>query len=240
MAVVVKLPATIIQAEKHTDEICTLTLKPHKMFPAFKPGQFLHLAIDAYDPSYPWPESRVFSIASSPLLKDIIRVTFIVKGAFSRRMYHELKLNDVVWLKLPYGEFTFDEKVPAVFIAGGTGITPFIAFLENICLKKLSIAPVQMHYGLRNPQQIIFKELLRSCSQELPGFQQFLYIENPGTEYSENFIEGQINIEKIYDLNRDTDAVYYLSGPNEMIKSFRDYLKEKGVNASRIRSDEWM
>ena len=32
----------------------------------FKPGQFLHLALDAFEPGGFWPESRVFSIASAP------------------------------------------------------------------------------------------------------------------------------------------------------------------------------
>jgi len=240
MAVVVKLPATIIQAEKHTEEICSLTLKPHKLFPTFKPGQFLHLAIDAYDPSYPWPESRVFSIASSPARKDIIRITFIIKGAFTRRMYYELKENDIVWLKLPYGEFTFSETAPSVFIAGGTGITPFIAFLENIREKKSDSEPVQLHYGVRANNHLIYSELIRKCSDEIRGFSHFFYIENYDNFSLPGFVPGQIDIEKIYSMNRSDDVIYYLSGPNEMIISFRNYLKDQGVNSSHIRTDEWI
>ena len=37
---------------------------PNGRAPRFRPGQFLHLALDAYDPSGFWPDSRVFSIAS--------------------------------------------------------------------------------------------------------------------------------------------------------------------------------
>ena len=240
MAVVLKLPATIIKAEKTTDEICTLTLKPHKLFPAFKPGQFLHLAIDNYDPSYPWPESRVFSIASSPARKDIIRITFIIKGVFTRRMYNELKENDIVWLKLPYGEFTFDESISSVFIAGGTGITPFIAFLESISEKKTVSASIQLHYGIREPGHMLYQDLLQKCTGTIDGFRQFIYIENPGLFTDKDIIAGRIDIEKIYSLNQDKDVIYYLSGPNEMIKSFRHYMRGKGVNASQIKSDEWM
>ena len=240
MAVVVKLPASIIRAEKHTGEICTLTLKPHKPFPAFKPGQFLHLAMDAYDPSYPWPESRVFSIASSPLEKNILRITFIIKGDFTRRMYNELKENDVVWLKLPYGEFTFPGTSPSVFIAGGTGITPFVAFLETIRAGNPNPASVQLHYGVRDEPQLLYSGLIQSCSEGISGFRHFLYIENHDNCSLPGIIPGKIDIEKIYSMNRADDVIYYLSGPNEMIISFRNFLKDKGVSSSHIRTDEWM
>ena len=50
--------------------------------PLFKPGQFLHLAIDPYDGAGFWPESRVFSIASSPRDRD--RLTHHLRGQSPR------------------------------------------------------------------------------------------------------------------------------------------------------------
>ena len=48
--------------------------------PRWKPGQFLHLALDAYDPSGHWPESRCFTMASGSLEKDHVRLTIAAKG----------------------------------------------------------------------------------------------------------------------------------------------------------------
>ena len=155
-------------------------------------------------------------------------------------MYNELKENDIVWIKLPYGEFTFSETTPSVFIAGGTGVTPFISFLENIREKKITSSPVQLHYGVRFKKQLLYNDLIESCSKDIDTFSRFLYIENSGDCDLNDFIHGKIDIEKIYSMNSSADVFYYLSGPNEMIISFKNYLKKKGVNSSFIKTDEWM
>ena len=62
----VKLPATVQEIITHGDDVFSLRLAPQRQIPPYLPGQFLHLALDAYDPSSHWPESRVFSIATSP------------------------------------------------------------------------------------------------------------------------------------------------------------------------------
>ena len=72
MSTPVKLPAEVENIIHHTDGVKSFIMKPLKPCPNFKPGQFLHLAIDEYDPSFHWPESRVFSIANSPLVKTAI------------------------------------------------------------------------------------------------------------------------------------------------------------------------
>ena len=44
--------------------------------PRFTPGQFLHLALDPYDADGFWPDSRVFSIASSPDARTNLAITY--------------------------------------------------------------------------------------------------------------------------------------------------------------------
>ena len=77
----------------------------------YYPGQFLHLAIDhEYDGSGQWPESRCFSMQSNPDEKTI-KITYAVKGRFTKQMEEKLKIGSEVWLKLPYGDlFTQPHK----------------------------------------------------------------------------------------------------------------------------------
>ena len=87
----------------------------------YSPGQFLHLAIDSdYDGSSQWPDSRCFSMQSNPN-EETIRITYSVKGDFTKQMEQNLKVGSEVWLKLPYGDlFTQPHnKINTVFIAGG-------------------------------------------------------------------------------------------------------------------------
>ena len=93
----------------------------------YHPGQFLHLAIDPdYDGSGQWPDSRCFSMQSNPD-DNTIKISYAVKGRFTRIMEDQLKPGSEVWLKLPYGDlFTRQhDKKNTVFIAAGTFFSGF-------------------------------------------------------------------------------------------------------------------
>ena len=70
VAVVRKIPCLVRAIIDHGERVYTRRARAIDAGPAFKPGQFLHLAIDPYDGAGFWPESRVFSIASSPGDRD--------------------------------------------------------------------------------------------------------------------------------------------------------------------------
>ena len=66
VAVVRRMPCTVRDVIDHGERVYTVDLAPSMPVPRFTPGQFLHLALDPYQADGFWPESRVFSIASSP------------------------------------------------------------------------------------------------------------------------------------------------------------------------------
>src|SRR3954451_21559102 len=105
MAVAQKLGCVIEGIVDHGAHVYTLALRPERPAPRFRPGQFLHLALDPYDPTGFWPESRVFSIASAPHERDRLRITYAVHGRFTGRMESEAIEGRRVWVKLPYGDF---------------------------------------------------------------------------------------------------------------------------------------
>ena len=98
MAVVQKICCCVEQILNHGDHVYTVQLAPDRNVPNFKPGQFLHLALDRYDPGDFWPESRVFSIANSPTTRDHISITYSVRGKFTARMETELTRDRQVWI----------------------------------------------------------------------------------------------------------------------------------------------
>src|SRR5918993_2722575 len=132
MAVAQKLECVVEQIVDHGERVYTLALRPGRAVPRFRAGQFLHLAMDPYDPAGFWPESRVFSIASSPAERDLLRITYAVHGRFTARMETELREGRRVWIKMPYGDFLIDSHGDVVLFAGGTGVSAFTAFLEAL------------------------------------------------------------------------------------------------------------
>lgn len=237
----IKIPAMVEEATLHAEGVKSLVLRPLKKCPAFRPGQFLHLAIDPYDPSFNWPESRVFSIASSPTRRDRLRVVFSVKGTFTKRMYDEIEPGKQLFVKLPYGRFTFPEDGRGiVLIAGGTGITPFISFLEYAIDKGIS-RKISLFYGFRDPAHFLFGSFLRECRKTLPGFELSCFVESGETASVDNNAEkGIIPVKGVLEKTGGTDEeIFFLAGPPGMITAFRDGLSQSGLPTDRIVTDDW-
>ena len=92
MANPVKIKATVLEVIKHDSVVASYRFEPHGRVPKFRAGQFLHLALDDFNLGEQWPESRVFSIASPPSLRQKeLSITVASKGKFTKRIYDTLE-----------------------------------------------------------------------------------------------------------------------------------------------------
>jgi ferredoxin-NADP reductase len=229
MAVVRKLACTVESVTDHGERVYTVRLRTASLVPRFKPGQFLHLALDEYEPGGFWPESRVFSIASPPAERDGLAITYAVKGRFTARMESELQAGVPVWVKLPYGEFVIDPSSDVVLFAGGTGVTAFTAFLQS--LNARHSARVLLFYGARTPELFVYGPLAEACAKDVPGLTCSLVSQAS---------EGVLHAGAAWpDVEALRDPVFYLSGPPEMLEALSGQLLERGVDAGRIQTDAW-
>jgi ferredoxin-NADP reductase len=229
VAVVRKIPCVVRAVTDHGERVYTVDLKPSTAVTHFKPGQFLHLALDAYEPGGFWPESRVFSIASSPRERDRLAITYAVKGAFTTRMERELAPGRSVWVKLPYGEFVVDPGTDAVLFAGGTGVTAFTAFLQS--LQPDQAARVLLFYGARKPNLFVYGPLAEACARAVPSLSYSLVCEETA---------GRLQADSAWPAIATLhDPVFYLSGPPQMLSALTAQLRERGVAKEAIRTDAW-
>ena len=239
MAAPMKFPAIVKRIINHGRQTYTLMLRPGCRVPNYRPGQFTHLAIDPYDPSSHWPESRVFSIATGPCRRhESLRLTYTVVGHYTKRMEVELREGSEVWLKLPYGDFTLkeDSTMETVLIAGGTGFTPFAAFLEHI-IEKETIPPLRIAYGAANEELLVYRELVEEAVSKIPKLRRQYYLESGG---GQDIIPGLIVLEQLLKMvDQPESAIYYISGPKVMIYSLRAKLLDKGYADEIIRIDAW-
>jgi ferredoxin-NADP reductase len=229
MAVVRKIACVVGAVTDHGERVYSVELEPSMPVPRFKPGQFLHLALDEYEPGGFWPESRVFSIASSPRERDRLAITYAVKGAFTARMERELAPGGSVWVKLPYGEFVVDPASDAVLFAGGTGVTAFTAFLQSL---EAGRAPrVLLFYGARKPHLFVYGPLAEACARDVPSLACSLVCEE--TDGCLSVAAAWSGIETL------DEPVFYLSGPPQMLTVLTTQLSEHGISAAAIRTDAW-
>lgn len=225
MAIVKKYRAKVEQIINPLPDIYTLTFSSDKKF-KYLPGQFLHLALDNYDGVGQWPESRCFSIQSSAN-EARIKISYAVKGNFTNRMRNELREGIEVWLKLPYGDI-FQRghyKSNCVFIAGGTGVTPFLSLFTSKEFEDYSNP--RIYLGFRSEQYNIYKdELNSSCNSS--KFVELIYEDK----------KGILNISEIFN-ECGNKSTYFISGPPIMIKNFKKYLIENWVSENKVITDDW-
>jgi NAD(P)H-flavin reductase len=191
----------------------------------YYPGQFLHLALDEdYEGYGQWPDSRCFSIQNPPE-GNVVKITFSVKGKFTTQMKESFSPGRKVWLKMPYGElFTQPHhKENTVFIAGGTGVTPYLSLFGHSWFKDYTKPKVYL--GFRTKAHNIYRKELN----HIPDDKLRIYYED---------INGRINPLDIINENPNFSSVF-ISGPPDMIAFYKESLAEVGVSKDLIFTDDW-
>jgi len=190
-----KYRSELVTISNPFEGIYTLEFKSVGKVYKYKPGQFLHIALDEnYDGIGQWPESRCFSMQSNPDDSNI-KITYAVKGKYTRQMEEQLNVGSNVWLKLPYGDlFTRPHsKEKTVFIAGGTGITPFLSLFTHKSFSEYT-AP-RIYIGFRLKEYNIYKEEIDSIifrSSQVEKYFMKIFYEN---------IDGILDIQTIFNEN---------------------------------------
>jgi NAD(P)H-flavin reductase len=238
MGVPQKLRCHVDRIVDHGEKVYTLELLPERPVPRFRSGQFLHLALDEYEPSGFWPESRVFSIASSPEQRDRLRIVYSVRGRFTARIAQELSVGRHVWVKLPYGDFVIDAIKDVALFAGGTGITAFTAFLES--LPPSFDKRLYIFYGARKPALLLFRPFLEKLRSVVRSVCLYYCVEELAGAPENDLHVGRLSVEAAWPLIQAPETVnYYLSGPPLMLQTLSQGLIKQGVSSAAVKIDSW-
>lgn len=233
-----KLHCVVERVVDHGERVYTLALRPERLVPRFRAGQFLHLALDPYDPTGFWPESRVFSIASPPAQRDCVRITYAVHGKFTARMENDLIEGRRVWIKMPYGDFVIGNRGDVALFAGGTGITAFTAFLED--LDPAARQPVFLAYGARTSDLLIYRDVVERCAQRVPSLEVTYFVEQRGGNEPRGVEHGRVSVDVMWPrLRRPLETQYYISGPPPMLRGIGEDLRARAIAPEAIHIDAW-
>lgn len=245
MAQPIRFPARVEQITRHGPDVATYQLRATKRLPRFIPGQFIHLTMEPFDPASFWPESRVFSVANAVADRRTVELTISRQGAYTSKILDCLDVGDEVWAKGPYGEFTIDAGPGyrrAVLIAGGTGITPFCAFMDAaISQGALPLDSAQLHYGAKTPALLIYRALAERCAALVPSFQVRYYAEQATSSADPGVHPGRLDLASIMDsCAKPAETAFFLSGPKVMIDSFAAQLQTSyGLPPEQVLIDAW-
>lgn len=136
---------TLTGVKEHAqDNMIEVHLNVDANWPGHQPGQFAFLEFDHKEGAHP------FSI-SSAWQADTRDISFHIKrlGDFTKTLPQNLSIGQVVKIQGPYGRFEFEpQDADQIWIAGGVGVTPFLARLQGLQHSVSSAAIPNIHFYL--------------------------------------------------------------------------------------------
>ncbi len=205
----------------------------------FIPGQFVMAGLNVGDPKTALVK-RAYSIASSPMEKGFIDITFnfYPEGKFSPHLY-ALKENDLVYIEGPYGKFNLKEDTSSyhIFLAAGTGIAPLMSMIR--CMDGRNSGPRKaLIYSVKKPENIIYREELLEMHKKKTLDLNITITRAEGTGW--NGLTGRIDSDKISEFaGVFEEAVFYICGPPEMVEGTVKILEELGIPKEKINREQW-
>lgn len=234
----------VSQIDRPSVDVVLVTLSPvtpGECFCEFSAGQYIEL----------WqPESsqlsRAYSIANSPHGDGSVtlHIRRVEGGRFTAWAFDAMKVGDQLKARGPLGNFTMRSApdVPLLLIAGGTGLAPVLALLEQ----QVSFSPERdmvLVWGMQSISDFYAIDTLQSLAQRAPHLRITLAAENlpnqPPTRDHIEFIKGSVmdavqgddTLPKLRDI--------YVAGPPVMLREVARALESRGVRKENLHIDSF-
>lgn len=201
----------------------------------FEPGQFTYVdLLDTTRQIHRDFEAHPFSIASAPG-QDTISLVIETSGKHTTRLKEIAAADDArALLHGSYGRLV--AHIPArkrqLWVAGGIGITPFMAIAEDMGANPDRYADyeVTLVVGVDHPDQAFELDRLMACAARCPGLQVHVWNREekglPTAERLAELIDGELR-----------DRAVMISGPEAMISDLTNQMIAAGVPRGQIRSE---
>jgi len=146
----------------------------------FTAGQFVQLLCPEYKGSNE-EVYRAYSIASDPMQTNLIEliVRRVPNGICTTWCFDILKEGDSVMLNGPYGDFRLsDTNTPMVFVAGGSGMAPFVSILSQM-RNTNSKRSVKYFFGGNTTRDLCMADQMKEFEEGLEDFEFIPVVANP-------------------------------------------------------------
>ncbi len=215
------IPVKILRIENATHNVMHVkTEKPQGI--SYVPGQAVDVAVNKSD----WEkELRPFTFTSLPTddyLEFFIK-TYPEHNGVTQQI-EKLNQGDTLLIGDVFGDIHY--KGEGIFIAGGAGITPFIAILKDLKSKN-KLGDNKLIFANNTAADIIQNDYFT----ELLGHH---FINVLSKEEKKGYEHGYINTDIIKTQIQNKNTEFYLCGPPPMMDAVLKILKELGIEDSKI------
>ncbi|WP_407491970.1 FAD-binding oxidoreductase [Pseudooceanicola sp. MF1-13] len=195
----------------------------------FTPGQAVDMALDKDG----WrDEKRPFTFVSLP---DEHQLQFVIKSYPDHdgvtEQIGKMTKGDKVLIEEPWGAIS--DEGPGYFIAGGAGITPFIAVMRKRLADKGTLEDCTLIFSNETEKDIILREEF----EQMNGLKTIFTVTDQ--DIAGKGVETQkIDKDFLSDKIEPSKGKYYICGPEPMIDDIEQALKDLGVDEDRIITED--
>lgn len=181
-----QVSGSVVALNKPGTDIIEVSCQLDGNWRGHRPGQFAFVTFDAGEGAHP------FTIASAD--HGDRTVTFAIKalGDYTRTLTGKLSVGSPVEVEGPYGRFDIsraNKSARQIWVAGGIGITPFLAWLEALQGEQASSLCADLYYSVRDAETDPFVERLQTLCAALPGVRLHVYDKHSGPLTAEALAE---------------------------------------------------
>src|SRR5437868_6530462 len=215
----------------------TIRLKwPAGYEPDFKTGQFITLF---------WPDTptykRAYSLSSCALDRGFYEVTVKRDGKMGTRIVDWAKAGDKMVVIPPAGKFlpVYEPDKHLICIAGGSGVTPFRAFVREATRHKLQTR-ITVLYSVRSTNDVIFNEEFRQLEKENPHFKFDVTCTRLPSNDPWKGRRGRIDASWLKAHVKDlSKTVFYACGPTTLVEFAEGVVFELGAPKAQMKTEKW-
>ena len=195
---------------------------------SFRPGQAVEFAID--EPK--WRDDRhpftLTSLPDNPCLEFVIKSYPVADhpehDGMTEYLGNHIQAGDHVLIGDAWGAIEYHG--PGVFLAGGAGVTPFIAILRQL-EQQGKLAGNRLFFSNRRADEV----LLQSEFTRMLGDDAVFTLTG---EQHRDYQHGRIDRKWLESRVDNFDQPFYLCGPPKMVEDLSDVLQSLGASADSL------
>ena len=182
---------------------------------------------------------RTFSIASSPIEKDLLFAMKMSESALKKTIAEMSPGADIV-LEKPLGSLILPKEtaVPLVFLAGGVGITPFRSMMRYATDAGTGHS-ITLFYSSQTPEETPFLAELQQMPAQNQQIATIITMTRVGEDRSRwSGLTARVNPEMIKEGCKNWErAAYYIAGPPGMATALNQTLQGMSISPERIKTE---
>lgn len=237
-----EVDAEIVANEELTHDIRRLEVSVSEEFP-FRAGHYVDITIPGSG------ITRSYSMANRPTSEQ--KLEFIIKmypdGAFSSQLRDNLKPGDPLSIKGPYGSCFRREtrEGPMLLVAGGSGMAPVWAILNDHLAHGDITRPVTFFYGARTEKDLFYLEKIEEIANRHPK-PNFTFVAGLSDTNAQSSWTGETGfihtvVDRYFKENKlnNQNMEVYVCGPPPMIDALMPVLTMNRIDDEFVHVDKF-